>query len=365
MRPRSKPDALTILLVRPRLIGDVILTTPLIRALRRRFPDAQLLYLVEALAAPVVMTNPAVSEVIVIRHRRGWRRIWEDLRLAARLRAKHIDVAIDLHGGPRSSWLTWATRARMRVGYDVSGRRWMYTHVAPKPRGYAPRHSVRNQWDLLGPVDAAFADPPDPDRDRVEMPVSDRARAATAARLQSIGMPPSAQIVVLHVGAGNAFRRWAPDKFATVARTLAGGGTNRWIIVLGSQADADVVAGVMKAAPAAGSDGVTRIVPAVGWPLEDVRALMDRAILFVGGDSGPMHIAATTDVPIAAVFGPTMPVTWAPWRPARLPFAAIETGPLPCRPCDQRACEPGDFRCMTRIEPEMVVAAAERLLEAS
>ena len=78
---------------------------------------------------------------------------------------------------------------------------------------------------------------------------------------------------------------------------------------------------------------------------------MDRATLFVGGDSGPMHIAATTDVPIAALFGPTMPVTWAPWRPARLPFAAIETGPLPCRPCDQRVCEPGDFRCMTRSDP--------------
>jgi ADP-heptose:LPS heptosyltransferase len=214
-------------------------------------------------------------------------------------------------------------------------------------------------------VDAAFAEPPDPDRDRVEMPVTDQARATTASRLASMGVPASAQIVVLHVGAGNDFRRWAADKFAAVARTLAGAGINRWIIVLGSQSDSAVVSDVVKSALAAVAPGAARIVPAAGWPLEEVRALMDRATLFVGGDSGPMHIAATTDVPIAALFGPTMPVTWAPWRPARLPFAAIETGPLPCRPCDQRVCEPGDFRCMTRIGPEMVVAAAERLLEAS
>src|SRR5678816_1493551 len=104
MRPPSKPDSLTILLVRPRLIGDVILTTPAIRALRRRYPDATLLYLVEALAAPVVAQNPHLSEVLVIRRRRGWRRWLEDLRLARQLRGRRIDVAIDFHGGPRSAW---------------------------------------------------------------------------------------------------------------------------------------------------------------------------------------------------------------------------------------------------------------------
>ena len=117
MRPPSTPDAsLTILLVRPRLIGDVLLTTPAVRALRRRYPDARLIYLVEELAAPVVLNNPHVTETIVIRHRRGWRRFAEDWSIAARLRSMHIDAAIDMHGGPRSSWLTFASRARMRVG---------------------------------------------------------------------------------------------------------------------------------------------------------------------------------------------------------------------------------------------------------
>jgi ADP-heptose:LPS heptosyltransferase len=134
--------------------------------------------------------------------------------------------------------------------------------------------------------------------------------------------------------------------------------------VLGSEADAAVVADVIGAAKRDAGPAGARIVAAAGWPLEHVRALMDRGELFVGGDSGPMHIAATTDIPIVALFGPTMPATWAPWRPARLPFAAVETGPLPCKPCDQRVCEPGDFRCLTRIGPDQVLAAASQMLEA-
>src|SRR5690349_3798460 len=99
MRPPSTRDgSLTILLVRPRLIGDVLLTTPIVRALRRRYPDARLIYLVEEMAAPVVLANPHITETIVIRHRRGWRRLAEDWSVARRLRAMRIDAAIDLHG---------------------------------------------------------------------------------------------------------------------------------------------------------------------------------------------------------------------------------------------------------------------------
>ena len=354
---------MTILLVRPRLIGDVILTTPTIRALRHRYPDATILYLVESLAAPVVAANPHLTETIVIRHRRGWRRLWEDVRLAARLWARRVDVAIDFHGGPRSAWLTWATRARVRVGYDVSGREWMYTRVVGRSRDYAPRHSVLNQWDLIATVDEAFQDRPTPDRNRLEMPVTEEARRSVDARLAALGVAAREEIVVVHVAAGNEFRRWPSHDFATVAGALAEGSARRWVLVLGSHADDPTVAHVVRAARMALGNEGRRIVPAVGWPLADVRALMERAALFVGGDSGPMHIAATSDVPIVALFGPTLPVHWAPWRPARLPFAAVEAGPLPCRPCDQRVCEPGDFRCLTRIGPDMVVDAARRMLE--
>jgi lipopolysaccharide heptosyltransferase II len=353
---------MTILLVRPRLIGDVILTTPAIRALRRRFRDARILYLVEALAAPVVEANPHVSATLVIRHRRGWRRWREDLDLARRLRAERVDVAVDLHGGPRSGWLTWATRAPVRVGYDVSGRRWMYTHRIPRPRGYAPRHSVLNQWDLLAPVDPALAVPLDPARDRVEMPVAAGAREAVRARLLALGASEKDEIVVVHAGAGNEFRRWPAASFARVAAALAVDRRDRRILILADASERALASEIVETAQAA-SGAAGRIAPAAGWPLADVRALLERAALFVGGDSGPMHMAATSDVPIVALFGPTLPVHWTPWRPAALPTAIVEPGPLSCRPCDQRVCGPGDYRCLRQTGPDQVVAAARRLLE--
>jgi lipopolysaccharide heptosyltransferase II len=354
---------LTILLVRPRLIGDVVLTTPAVSALRRHFPDARILYLVESAAAPVLAANPRISETLVIRHRRGWRRWLEDLRLARRLRAERVDVAVDLHGGPRSGWLTWATRAPVRVGYDVAGRRWMYTHRIARPRGYAPRHSVLNQWDLLGPVAPALAEPLTADRDPVDMPVAPGAREAIATRLSALGVGPGDQVVLLHASAGNEFRRWPAASFAAVAAELAAGRSDRWVLVLADGSEGSLVADIVRGAQAAAPAPGRRVVPAAGWPLDQVRALMDRAALFVGGDSGPMHIAATTDVPIVALFGPTLPVHWTPWRPAGLPLAIVEPGPLSCRPCDQRVCEPGDFRCLRGTGPDDVVAAARRLLE--
>jgi ADP-heptose:LPS heptosyltransferase len=77
-----------------------------------------------------------------------------------------------------------------------------------------------------------------------------------------------------------------------------------------------------------------------------------------------LHIAATSDVPIITLYGPTLPERSAPWRPAALPSVALEPGPLPCRPCDQRVCAPGDFRCLSQVTADAVRDAAFRLLEA-
>ena len=138
-----------ILLIRLRLIGDVVFTTPLIGALKRTFPEAHLAYLVEREAAPIVAHNPHIDELIVVEKSRGWRRIREDTRLAMRLRRARFDLVMDLHGGPRSAWLTLATGAPCRIGYDIQGRRGFYTDLVHRPRGLHPRHSVQNQWDLL------------------------------------------------------------------------------------------------------------------------------------------------------------------------------------------------------------------------
>jgi ADP-heptose:LPS heptosyltransferase len=89
-----------------------------------------------------------------------------------------------------------------------------------------------------------------------------------------------------------------------------------------------------------------------------------RARLFIGGDSGPLHVAATTAVPVVAIFGPTLPARSMPWRSPAIPAVALEPGPLACRPCHQRTCVHGDYRCLAAITPEAVIVAARTLLEA-
>lgn len=354
---------MTILLVRLRLIGDVVFTTPIIRALKRRYPAARLTYLVERAAAPVVKDNPEIDDVWEIDHARGWARIRDDVGLGRQLRARRFDIAVDLHGGPRSAWLTWASRAPTRVGYDVAGRAWMYTRVVHRPRGLHPRHSVQNQWDLLAAIDPALGEPADPACDRVHMTVGPEAVAAASARLTSWGVPTEAQVALVHVSAGNPFRRWPEAAFGELVGGLAEGGTNRWVLVTSGPSDRAAAARVVANARArAGIDG-GRIVDAEGLSLKELRAVMDRAAVYIGGDSGPLHIAATSDVPIVGLYGPTLPERSAPWRPPSIPTRSVEAGPLPCRPCDQRACAPGDYRCLTTIPASAVRAAAEELLE--
>ena len=112
-------------------------------------------------------------------------RLRADLALIRRLRRERYDLAIDFHGGPRSSLLTWLSGAPRRIGYEVAGRSWMYTTRVPRPRALRPRHSVVSQWDVLLPLGIA---PPDPDIDATEMPEDhEPLPTAVARRLADCG----------------------------------------------------------------------------------------------------------------------------------------------------------------------------------
>src|SRR5499426_722756 len=206
-----------ILLVRLRQIGDVVFTTPAIRALRDRFPDAQLSYVVEPAAAPVVERNTLLTQVIVAPRLRGLAGLRRDIALGRLLRDERYDVAIDFHGGPRASLLTWLSRAPVRIGYDIVGRRWMYTRVVERPRELRARHSVENQWDLLESLGVAR---PSRDAYPVEMPSRPVAAQTVSARISAAGVSGGDQLVVIHVSAGNPFRRWPVGSFGDVAATL-------------------------------------------------------------------------------------------------------------------------------------------------
>jgi predicted lipopolysaccharide heptosyltransferase III len=356
----SDPQISRILLVRLRQIGDVAFTTPAISAVRSRFPDAHLSYVVEPAALPIVEQNPHINDVIVVPRLRGGAALRADVTLVRTLRARRYDVAIDFHGGPRASLLTWLSGAKRRIGYEVVGRGWMYTERVRRPRELRPRHSVENQFDLLAPLGIGR---PDPAANPVEIPAEQDAVRRVSERLDCAGVPPGARLIVVHVSSNSPFRRWPAESFAEVIARLAGSAENRRIIVTAGPSESDAVDRIVADARSRLTSGAAERVLRCGeFSLPELRALVDAAALYIGGDSGPLHIAAASKVPIVGLYGPTLPVRSQPWRSAAIPSEAVDAGPLPCRPCDQRVCAPGDFRCLTRIVPDAVVNAAERLL---
>jgi ADP-heptose:LPS heptosyltransferase len=307
--------------------------------------------------------HPALDDVIIAERPRGLARVRYDVALARRIRARRFDIAIDFHGGPRSGLLTRASGAAQRIGYDLPGRRWCYTTRVPWTRSLTPpRHSVLNQWDLLTPLGI---EAPDRARDRVTMALDGEADARVVRRLGDAGIDAGAPLVVMHVSAGNPFRRWPAASFAAVAAELARDDRRRRVIITSGPSEAAAAEGVAGQARRLAGEAAAGIVRTGEFDLAELRALVGRAALYIGGDSGPLHVAATTETPIVALFGPTLPERSMPWRDPAIRAIPIDGGPLPCRPCHQRQCLPGDFRCLTAISPTMVVSAARALLASS
>jgi ADP-heptose:LPS heptosyltransferase len=222
---------------------------------------------------------------------------------------------------------------------------------------------VINQWALLDALGAGIP-PPAADTFPVMMRESGAARAAVGRRLAEAGVTAADRIVVMHVSAGNPFRRWPVSSFADVAARIVANHNDRRVIVTSGPSEQSAAAHVIAQARErlVDADARARIVACGEFSLAELRALVDRASLYIGGDSGPMHVASTSSVPIVALYGPTTPDRSAPWRAQSTLSVAVEIHGLSCRPCDQRRCEPGDFRCLTRIEPSQVADASERLL---
>src|SRR5258705_5623106 len=238
----------------------------------------------------------------------------------------------------------------------------MYSDVVGRTPDEAPRGSVANQWDLLAPLDIG---PPDSVCDPFEMVEDPQAAASVDRRLRDARITGAHPIVVVHVSAGNPFRRWPRESFEALVVALARRDPSRRIILTSGPSDASAAKAVAERARSV-LGPLAAAVPDIGeFSLAELRALVARAAVYIGGDSGPLHIAGTTTTPIVALLGPTLPERSMPWRDPRWFAEAVDAGPLECRPCRQRACAPGDFRCLTRVTAERVAEAAERAFQSS
>ena len=340
-----------VLIVRLRSIGDTVLSTPSLLALKRFVPQASVDILLEDWVAPVLEGFPYVDNVITLERKSTAARA----RVARQLRANNYDVVYNLHGGTTATLLTRATGARHRVGYQTYQYARLHNHVSPASSalwGRDKTHSVEQQLALLG-----WTGVPVSDRPPTELAVTSAASATVSARLQAAGLKDIA-FAVIHPAAAFATKQWAADKFGQVAADLRNRGLA--VIAITTANEKPVIDEMYKntAAPA---------VAFTDLSLPEITALLAGARLFVGNDSGIAHIAAAVKTPSVVIFGSSNTVHWRPWTPSLSSSAAeVVVEEMDCQPCHGYFCEKFDEpECIKRVPVERVIAATARVLRES
>jgi len=334
-----------VLVVRLRSIGDTVLTTPALFALRRFLPHEQIDILLEDWVAPVLDGSDLIDRVITLPRDSTSARA----RIARELRSNRYDVVYNLHGGTTATFLTRATGAAHRVGFENYQYARLHNHVAPSPLTIWQRstlHSVEQQLALVGWTGVPVADRP-----ATRLAVTESAAVSVAEKLRAMGLDQGKTIAMIHPTAAFDTKQWAVENFARVSEELLDRGFSPVVVVAPNEKEtAQALIAESSASPIVMSD----------LSLPEVTALASRARLFVGNDSGIAHIAAAAGAPCVVIFGSSNRNHWRPWttQPNEIVFEE-----LPCQPCHGYFC--AEFQkpeCILRVPVERVVAAVDRIL---
>ncbi|HSV33705.1 MAG TPA: glycosyltransferase family 9 protein [Pyrinomonadaceae bacterium] len=338
-----------ILVVRLRSIGDAVLTTPSLFALRRFLPGVQIDTLLEDWVAPVFDGLDLVDQVITMPRENTAMRA----RVAHDIRNRRYDVVYNLHGGTTATLLTRATGAKHRVGFANYQYARLHSHLAPSPLQIWERtklHSVEQQLALIG-----WTGVPVTDRPLTRLAVTQTALAGVAEKLQRAGttvFDDGAPFAVIHPTAAFDTKQWATEKFARVIEALAARGLPAVVVV--APKEKQIADCLIK-------ESAVRFSVASDLTLPEVTALNSRTRLFVGNDSGIAHIGAAAGAPCVVIFGSSNRAHWRPWttKPNETVFEE-----MPCQPCPGHFC--GEFEkpeCILRVPVERVVGAIDRVLK--
>jgi heptosyltransferase-1 len=324
-----------ILLIKPSAIGDVVHALPILNLLRRRWPSAHISWLVTPGCAGLLEGHPQLDEVILFeRHRyaKFWRKpelMVELMHLTRELRQGKFDLVVDLQGLFRSGFLSYQTRAPIRVGFSNAREfAWLgYTHQVPVSM---EQHAVDRYLEITellgcgrGPVEFVFA-------------TNDRDRDFAAGLTRGID-----RYALLFPGTNWATKRWPVAHFAEIVEPLRQRFGLR-SIVGGSPGEAQLASQIRGAVNLAGKTS-----------LRQLTALIERADLVISNDSGPMHIAAALGKPLVALFGPTNPARTGPYQREE----SVVRLDIPCSPCYARRCV--HHSCLRWLSVEAVMKAVE------
>jgi lipopolysaccharide heptosyltransferase II len=333
-----------ILVLRYRSIGDILLANPSLRGLRATFPKAKIHIIVDDVFEDILLRNPNVDRVILNPRKPAAAKWKADLEMALKLRAEKYDVAVDLHGGPRSAVFTLLSGAKWRVGHAFRLRNRLSYNI-PVATAHGDEHTWKVQFKAVAELGVKWPGAPE-----FFLAVSEASAASVSERLKKSGFSLDRPLVLLHPGARVAVKRWPAERMGELAR---------WLVD-------EKGAAVFLAGSTADEEEIRKIRAASGYALPyftdlkigELAALISRSAMIVCNDSGPMHIAGVLSIPTIALFGPSDPHIWAPVGEKKIMLACA---PMECMPCDQKQCPYDGNHCMTRISVDEVKRAVGRM----
>jgi len=343
-----------LLVVMPSWLGDVVMATPTLRALRGLYPKARITALIKDNLRAMLEGCPWVDRMVTVRRPRKGKaalRRRGSIALARRLARGKFDAAILLPNSFRSALIARLARIPQRIGYDRDGRSGLLTDrlLARRRRGGFIPIATRDYY--LGIARYLGATDPDPRMELFTRPEDDQRAVELLAR---IGRQPDQPLVLMAPGANyGSAKMWFPQRYAALAdRCAAELGAS--VAVFGSPQEAQILEKVRQLARRPVADLTGR-----GADLRILKSVMKQSDLLVTNDTGPRHMAAAFGVPVVTIFGPTDPA----WSEIGYELERQVMVKVFCGPCQKKRC-PLDHRCMGRIGPEMVFEQAAELLRA-
>ncbi len=337
-----------ICISRMRFIGDVVLTTPVIRAVRKRYPKSHIAYFGERQAVSLLEHNPHLDEILTYDFSRPT--VLEQARAILSLRKRSFDVFVDLFCNPRTAIIARMSGARMRIGKDVKGRGALYTHRITDDG--VRRTAIAYHYRYVEPIDVA----PDGWKTEIFLTEDERREARTYLKWQDVD--PEQPIVALHPGATWPAKMWPLERFADLADLLRAKMKAQVVFLQGPQ-DAERVEKISRR-----TTGQILLLPAM--KLRQVAGILSCCTACVSNDNGIMHIAAAVGTRTIGIFGPGEDDIWfpyaGPYDEAHLGHAALRKD-VPCHPCHLNVCNrtgDGYMECMKLLTVEEVERAVER-----
>jgi heptosyltransferase-2 len=347
MSHRERQPALSrILIVQTAFLGDTVLTTPLLRELRRAHPGAVLCLLTTETGRAALDGSPHVDRWLVLNKRwdRGGRRSCRGV--ARELLHARFDAAVAAHRSVRTGVIVRLSGARLRVGFAGAPGAWAYNRRVHWDPG---RHAVHRYLELARPLGG------DPEGANAQPRLAVDAIAASRVDrlLAEHGIFARDDLLCVAPGSVWPTKRWRPAGYARVVVEARGRGLVP--VLVGSPAERALCRQVASLAPAPVLAGATSIA--------DLVALLSRARMVVGNDSGAAHVASAFGTPVVSVFGSTVPAMgYSAYGPAT---RVVEHPGLDCRPCGRhgsRSCPLGHFACMEDLQAQRVLDAIDDLL---